>query len=107
MDLRKFNQITRPISYPLPLIDDILAQLGNSNFFTLKSGYWQVLMDSNKTAFSCHRGLIQLNVMAFGLCNAPSIFMELMNVALAECEDFCTAYLDDILLFSRSKGGTS
>ena len=42
VDFRKLNQITKPNSYPLPLIDDILALLGKAKYFTsldLKSGY--------------------------------------------------------------------
>ena len=106
VDFRKLNQISKKNSYPLLLIDDILALLGNAKFFSsldLKSGYWQVLMDEKdkeKTAFACHRGLYEFNVMPFGLSNAPSIFQELMSVVLQECSEFATAYLDDILIFS-------
>ena len=77
VDFRKLNQITKLNSYPLPLIDDILALLGKAKYFTsldLKSGYWQVLMDKKdkeKTAFACQRGLFEFNVMPFGLSNAP------------------------------------
>ena len=42
VDFRKLNKITKTMSYPLPLIDDILAQLDKSKYFTtldLKSGY--------------------------------------------------------------------
>ena len=73
VDFRKLNQITKPNSYPLPLIDDIIALLGRARYFTsldLKSGYWQVLMDEadkEKTAFACHWGLFEFNVMPFGL----------------------------------------
>ena len=72
VDFRKLNQVTKPNSYPLPLIDDILALLGRAKHFTsldLKKVYWQVLMDENdkeKTAFACHRGLFEFNVMPFG-----------------------------------------
>ena len=88
VDFRKFNQITKKNSYPLPLIDDILALLGNTKFFTsldLKSGYWQVAMDEKdkeKTALACQKGLFELNVMPFGLSNAPAVFQELMSVVL-------------------------
>ena len=43
VDFRKLNQVTKKNSYPLPLIDDILALLGKAKYFTsldLKSGYW-------------------------------------------------------------------
>ena len=108
MDFRKLNKITKLNSYPLPLIDDMLALLGNAKYFTsldLKTGYWQVLMDQadkEKTAFTCHRGLFQFNVMPFGLSNAPAIFQVLMSIVLAELDKFAIAYLDDILIYSAT-----
>lgn len=108
MDFRKLNQITKKNSYPLPLIDDILALLGKAKFFTsmdLKSGYWQVAMDEKdkeKTAFACHKGLFEFNAMPFGLSNAPAVFQELMTVVLQGCNGFATAYLDDILIFGAT-----
>jgi hypothetical protein len=48
VDYSSLNNVTRKNSYPLPLIDDILSQLGNAKYFTtldLKSGYWQVAME--------------------------------------------------------------
>ena len=104
----KLNQITKPNSYPLPLIDDILALLGRAKYFTsldLKSGYWQVLMDENdkeKTAFACHRGLFEFNVMPFGLTSAPAVFQELMVIVLQGLNHYATAYLDDILIYSET-----
>ena len=97
VDFRKLNQITKKNSYPLPLIDDILALLGKAKFFTsldLKSGYCQIAMDEKdkeKTAFACHQGLFEFNVMPFGLSNAPVVFQELMSVVLQGCNDFATA----------------
>ena len=108
VDFRRLNKITKTNSYPLPIIDDILALLGKARYFTslyLKSGYWQVLMDEQdkeKTAFACHKVLYQFNVMPFGLVNAPSIFQELMNRVLNGLGDFSTAYLDDILIYSET-----
>ena len=76
----KLNQITKPNSDPLSLIDNILALLGKAKFFTsldLKSGYWQVWLDEadkEKTAFACHRWLFEFIVMPFGISCAPSPF---------------------------------
>ena len=106
VDFRRLNKVIKKNSYPLPLIDDILALLGKAKYFTsldLKSGYWQVAMDEKdkeKTAFACHKGLFEFNVMPFGLSNAPAVFQELMSVVLQGCNDFSTAYLDDIMIFS-------
>ena len=44
----------------------------------------------------------QFNVMPFGLSNAPAVFQELMSVVLQGCNDFATAYLDDIMVFSST-----
>ena len=109
IDFRKLNQITKPNYYPLPLIDDILTLLGKAKYFTsldLKSGYWQVLMDEKdkeKTAFACHRGLFEFNVMPFGLTSAPAVFQEFMSLVLHGLSHFATAYLDDILIYSEKK----
>ena len=108
VDFRSLNKIVKPISFPLPLIDDILALLGNATCFSaldLRSGYWQVQLEDSskeKTAFTCHKGLFQFNVMPFGLNGAPAVFQELMNIVLQGCEDFAIAYLDDILIFSKT-----
>ena len=108
VDFRTLNKIVRPVSFPLPLIDDILSLLGDAKYFTaldLKSGYWQVQLEEDskeKTAFACHRGLFQFNVMPFGLSNAPAVFQELMNIVLQGCEEFAMAYLDDVLIFSQN-----
>lgn len=82
--------------------------MGKAFYFTsldLKSGYWQVLMDEKdkkKTAFVCHRGLFEFNVMPFGLCDAPQVFYKLMSVVLHDLNSFDLAYLDDILIFWKN-----
>ena len=105
-DFRKLNQITKTSSWPLPVIDDMLTVLGKAKYFTtldLKSGYWQIPLreeDKEKTAFGCHRGLFEYNVLPFGLTNGPSTFQQLISVVLNELGDFSMAYLDDIIIFS-------
>ena len=78
--LQNIEQNSTTSKLPLPFIDDILSLLGTARYFTaldLKSGYWQVQLDDDskeKTAFACHRGLFQVNVMPFGLRNAKPYF---------------------------------
>ena len=93
------------MAVPLPLIDDILALLGKFACFSsldLRSGYWQVAlerMDREKTAFTGHMGLFNFRVMPLGLSNAPGVFTQLMSEG---SEGFAMAYLDDMLVFSKT-----
>ena len=54
--------------------------------------------DKEKTAFACHRGLFEFNVIPFGLSNAPAVFQDLMSIVLNGCNAFAITYLDDILI---------
>ena len=107
IDFRKLNSHTVPDRMPMPILDEVLANLGGAKVFSsidLVSGYYQVpLDDSSKhlTAFSTHREHLQFEVMPFGLSNAPLTFVRLMQSVLGNMKNvYC--YLDDIILFSKS-----
>jgi hypothetical protein len=96
--------------YPLPRIDLLFGQLIGVEVFSkvdLGSGYHQIKIreeDIPKTAFSTRYGLYEYLVMSFGLTNAPAHFMYLMNsVFMEELYKFVMVYIDDILVFSKSK----
>jgi len=87
----------------------LLDQLKNVVYFTkldLHSGYHQVRVaeqDVWKTAFKTKQGLLEWMVMPFGLCNAPTTFMRVMNdLFRASLDHFVLVYLDDIVLYSRT-----
>ncbi|KAI8493132.1 hypothetical protein Bbelb_291360 [Branchiostoma belcheri] len=109
VDYRKLNQATIKDAHPLPRTDDVIDALSGAAYFTtldMTSGYWQVDLDPadrEKTAFTTGRGLYQFKVMAFGLTNAPSTFQRLVELLLAGLDwRTCLAYLDDIIVFSRT-----
>jgi hypothetical protein len=95
--------------YPLPRIDDLLDQLKNVLYFTkldLRNGYHHIRNEEGdiwKTAFKTKKGLFEWLVIPFGLCNAPTTFMRVMNdVFRPYIDDFFIVYLDDIFIFSRT-----
>ena len=57
-----------------------------------------------KTTFRTLYGLYESLVMNFGLCGAPSTFQNCINDVLHEfLDEFCTAYIDNILIYSEDK----
>jgi hypothetical protein len=97
IDYKALNKIIVRNWYPIPRIDDLLD---------LKSGYHQIPIEPTvvwKTTFKSKESLFEWLVMPFGLRNAPTTFMRLMDDVLRPfTNSFVVVYLDDILIFNRT-----
>jgi hypothetical protein len=108
VDYRSLNEVTIKNKYPLPRIEDLFDQMKGAGVFLkidLRSEYYQLRIresDIPKTAFHTRYGLYEYTVMSFGLTNAPTYFMYLMNKVFMEYLDkFVVVFIDDILIFSK------
>jgi hypothetical protein len=109
VDYRPLNVVTIKNKYPLPRIDILFDQLAGAQVFSkidLRFGYHQIKIraeDIPKTAFTTRYGLFEYLVMSFGLTNASTHFMYLMNfVFMSELDKFVIVFIDDILIYSKS-----
>jgi hypothetical protein len=110
VDYCPLKAVTIKNKYLLPRIDVLFDQLVGAKVFSkidLRSGYHQIKIrasDIPKTAFSTRYGLYEYLVMSFGLTNAPTYFMYLMNlVFMPELDKFVVVFIDDILVYSRNE----
>lgn len=110
IDYKKLNAITIPDTYSLPETNEVLANLGENNFFTvldLKSGFFQILLreqDIEKTAFSVNNGKYEFLRLPMGVKNGPANFQRALDDILREHIGVrCLIYLDDIIIFGRTE----
>ncbi|KAK7570621.1 hypothetical protein V3481_007378 [Fusarium oxysporum f. sp. vasinfectum] len=110
VDYRALNNITVKDRYPLPLIKESLNNLSGMRYFSridIVSAFNNLRIEKGQeylTAFRTRFGLYESLVMPFGMTGAPATFQRYINSTLREHLDvFCTAYLDDILIYSRTR----
>ena len=111
VDFRCLNAQMKKDLYPLPCIQEALeGMVGLAHFSSMdfKSGFWQIKMapeSQQYTAFTVgNLGFYKFTHMLFGLCNAPATFQHLMQNTLGELNlTYCVIYLDDVIIFGRTK----
>jgi len=95
--------------FPMPLVEDVIDQLGKSVWFTaldLQSSFWQIrvaLEDMKKTALITKTGLYDWTVMPFGLKNATSTFTRTMSEVFKDLgSTFLKVFVDDLNVHSET-----
>jgi hypothetical protein len=107
VDYQGLNCVTKKDYYLLLLIYKTLQNISKARWFTklnvIVAFYkiWIIKEDKWKTAFrTCYR-LFKWLVTLFRLANALSTFQKYINYTLQDyLDEFCLAYIDNILIYS-------
>ena len=110
IDYKALNKQTIKNQVPLPRINEVWVRVGGAKYFStidLRSGYHQIRLretDISKTAFRTRYGQFEFLVTPFGITGAPGCFQTLMDIIFWPYLDkFILIYLDDILIYRRTK----
>ena len=112
-DYRYLNKWTIKNNYPLPLISDVLENIGTKKLFTkmdLRWGYNNVRIkegDEWKAVFMTPEGSFEPIVMFFGLTNSLATFQAMMNELLRDLINTgkVAAFIDDVIIRTETKKG--
>ena len=100
--------VLRDYHYPLPSPEEVFTKLKGGKIFSkvdLSDAYLQIPLEENSSKLLCintHQGLFKFERLPFGIKVAPAIFQEVRDTML-DGLDFAIAYLDDIIMISKSK----
>jgi len=112
-DYQYLNEWTIRNNYPLPLILDVLENIGIKKVFTkmdLRWGYNNMRIkegDEWKAAFTTPEGSFEPTVMFFGLMNSPATFQAMMNKLLRDLINTgkVAAFIDDVIVGTETEEG--
>ena len=112
-DYQYLNEWTIKNNYPLPLISDVLENIGTKKLFTkmdLRWGYNNVRIkegDEWKAAFMTPEGLFEPTMMFFGLTNSPATFQAMMNELLRDLINTgkVVVFIDDVIVGTETEEG--
>ena len=97
------NQASFVDTYPLPRIDELLANLSSGKYFSkldMSQAYLQLSLDKRSREYitvNTHKGLYEYNRLPFGVSSAPSIFQRTMDNLLQGIKGV-SVYIDNILI---------
>jgi len=110
VDYRKLNNMTKKNRYPLPLIEEVIGKVMGCKYLIrldIIAAFNKLRMhpeSENYTTFITALEAYKYRVLPFGLTNGPASFQQYINDTLFDyLNDFCQAYLDNILIYSKTK----
>jgi len=113
IDYHSLNNQTVKNNYPLPLITDLIDNMGSKRVFTKVDLWWgfnNVRIkegDEWKGAFTMYIGSFEPIVMFFRMTNSPATFQAMMNEILRDMinKEKVVAFVDNVLVGMEIKEG--
>ena len=112
LDYRTLNKYTRSTGWPIPNIQDVLANIGSHSpkFFAVMdctSGYHQIPIEEQcqkYTTFTTHRGNYKWKRAPMRPKNISSMYQKLMATEIfpGQIHKILEVYLDDIITWSKT-----
>ena len=105
VDFRRLNESVLRETYPLPKVDNTLAQLTGATVFSkidANSGFWQIPLDEGSrelTTFITPFGRYYFNRLPFGITSAPKHFSGRWKILAGQ--EGVLHHIDDVLIFGR------
>ena len=112
-DYRYLNEWTIKNNYPLPLISDVLENIGMKKVFTKMDLRWEYNNvrikegDEWKAAFTTPERFFELTVMFFGLTNSLATFQAMINELLRDLikTGKVPAFINDVIVETEMEEG--
>ena len=112
-DYRYLNEWTIKNNYLLPLISDVLENIGMKKVFTKMDLRWRYNNirikegDKWKVAFTTPEGFFEPMVMFFGLTNLPAMFQTMINELLRDLINIgkVATFIDNIIVGMETEDG--
>ena len=107
------NEWTVKNNYPLPLILDVLENIGTKKVFTKMDLRWRYNNvrikkdDEWKAVFTMPEGSFEPTVMFFGLTNSPATFQAIINELLRDLINTgkVATFIDDVIVGTETEKG--
>ena len=107
INYRPLNEVTIKDAYPMPNIREIVDKMRGAKYFCkmdMASASWAVPVreeEKEKTAFMTPRGLYEMCVTGYGLCNSQSTYQRIVEETL-QGVDNASSFVDDVNTFNAT-----